>query len=793
MGTTDVDDIYELSPLQQGMLLHTVHDGASDMYLGQHVYVVEGRLDADALVRAWRRVFAAHPALRTSFHWEGLDKPLQVVHRDVTPPAHREDWSDLGEELQRERLEKLLADDRGAGFDLTAAPLQRLYLIRLGDDRHALAWTHHHLLLDGWSVPVFMNEVMTHYRALTAGGPPPPPAPPFREYIAWLQRQDTDAARAFWTETLGGVVPRRPAALRPADPRGATGDPERHSVGIAGGLEEALRAAAARHRVTLGTVLQAAWAVVLSRLTGSADVVFGSVSSGRPAELPDVDRMIGMFITTLPVPVAVPAAGATGPWLRDLQARYAAIRRYESSPLSDIKRWSGVPGQQLYDSLVVIGNYSFAVEGDGGGAGGLAVRSQTTFDKVSVPLSVIVTPAPVSELQLLLHPGRFDPGFAEDVLDRLLTVLDALTRADDVGQVVAAAGPLVEPAPVDAAGRAAPPVPGAPVQGPETPEEEAIAAVYRELLELDEVDVTTSFFDLGGDSFGAVRAVGRIEGATVTMLALNPTVRGLAAALAAAGPGVDDDLDAEIAELERQLAENAERIERARRGEAVEEPAATDAPDAPDGPDDLQRGPAEYDEGVREEERADSGHGVLEFERTQEILLRHLPPAPAVVADIGGGPGRFALWLAGLGYRVEHRDIVAAHVEHVRGAAAEVGADVDTAVGDARDLDLDDESVDAVLLLGPLHHLPSAADRLQVLREARRVVRPGGAVFAAAVSRRGARLDGVLHAELGAAGLVVADLVSVEGAAVLQGARAPERVPELLGVGPHLIATGRRP
>lgn len=849
MGATDVDDIYELSPLQQGMLLHTVHDGASDMYLGQHVYVVEGRLDADVLVRAWRRVFAAHPALRTSFHWEGLDKPLQVVHRDVTPPAHHEDWSDLGEELQRDRLEKLLADDRGAGFDLTAAPLQRLYLVRLGDDRHALAWTHHHLLLDGWSVPVFMNEVMTHYRALTAGGPPPPPAPPFRDYIAWLQRQDTDAARAFWTGTLGGVVPRRPAALRPADPRRSTGEPERHTVGIGGGLEEALRAAAARHRVTLGTVLQAAWAVVLSRLTGSPEVVFGSVSSGRPPELPDVDRMIGMFITTLPVPVAVPDAGATGPWLRDLQARYAAIRRYESSPLSDIKRWSGVPGQQLYDSLVVIGNYSFAVEG--GGTGGLSVRSQTTFDKVSVPLSVIVTPAPVSELQLLLHPGRFDPGFAEDVLDRLLTVLDAFTRTDDVAEVVTAAGALVEAVPVDAAGRAAPPVPGAPVQGPETPEEEAIAAVYRELLELDEVDVTTSFFDLGGDSFGAVRAVGRIEGATVTMLALNPTVRGLAGALAAAGPGVDEDLDAEIAELERQLAENAERIERARRGEPVEEPAAADPSGAPD---DLQRGLTEYYEGVRdeEEERADSGHGVLEFERTQEILLRHLPPAPAVVADIGGGLGRFALWLAGLGYRVEHRDIVAAHVEHVRRAAAEAGADVGTAVGDARELDLADGTVDAVLLLGPLYHLPAEDDRLRVLREAHRVLRPGGVVFGAAVSRWAARLDGVLRerlyergpeimdlidsvertgvlpplakggytaythtpdelrAELGAAGLAVADLVSVEGAAfllddlgermadpraraaVLQGARAHERVPELLGIGPHLIVTGLR-
>ncbi|MET7880774.1 condensation domain-containing protein [Micromonospora profundi] len=826
MSTSNVDDIYELSPLQQGMLLHTVHDGATDMYLGQHVYIVEGSLDVDAMVRAWRKVFESHPALRTSFHWDGNDKPLQVVHRDVTPPAHQDDWSALSDDEQQERLDAMMAEDRATGFDVAVAPLQRLHLIRLGADRHALAWTHHHLLLDGWSVPIFMNEVMAHYQSLTGGGPLPPPAPPFRDYIAWLQRQDMDAARTFWKEVMDGVTPAALAGMRPPDPRQGTGGVDRHVVSLPPALEEGLRDAASRHRVTVNTVLHAAWAVVLGRYSGRSDIVFGCVSSGRPAELPGVDRMIGMFVNTLPVRLSVPRDGDLGPWLHELQARYADIRRYEFSPLSDIKKWAGAPGQQLFDSLFVLDNHSFGVQAEGSPDRQLTVRSQTTYDKVSVPMALIVTPAPVSEVQLLLHENRAEPGFADGILDCLFTTLKAIVGADRVEQVVAAAGPMLTPseAPdspslVDA--RSGPVVP------PATPEEEAVAAVYRDILELTEVDVTTSFFDLGGDSFGAVRAVGRIEGASVTLLALNPSVRALAAALSAGGlTSEEDELDAEIAELERQLAET----------------------------DDLANELTAFYTTSEEDEReaAASGHGRLEFERTQEILLRHLPPAPAVIADIGGGTGRYALWLAEFGYRVVHRDIVPLYVEQLR-AAIRPDTDVETAVGDARSLDLADESVAAVLLLGPLYHLPRLADRVQVLREARRIVAPGGAVFASAISRWAARMDGVLReriyergpemlahidqveetgvlpplarggytaythrpdeleSEFSSAGLDMTDLVSVEGTAflltdltermddprgheaILASARAHERVPELLGIGPHLVATGRRP
>ena len=263
-----------------------------------------------------------------------------------------------------------------------------------------------------------------------------------------------------------------------------------------------------------------------------------------------------------------------------------------------------------------------------------------------------------------------------------------------------------------------------------------------------------------------------------------------------------------------------------------------------------------YGRGEEADRLVTSNAGQLEFERTQEIVLRRLPPPPAVIADIGGGPGRYALWLAGLGYRVVHRDVVPLHVEQVLTAAVtdpDAGSAIESAVGDARALDLADSSVDAVLLLGPLYHLTRKADRIQALREARRVVRPGGPVFGAAISRWAARYDGVLRLrlyeqvpamleamgplertgvipplepgwftaythrpgqlrdEFGLGGLVATDVVSVECGAyllpdlqermadpaarqvIMDSARAVERVPELMGLGSHLLATGMRP
>src|SRR5262245_24164441 len=184
-----------------------MHDGAADMYLSEHTYIVDGPLDVDALVGSWQAVIDAQSVLRTSFHWKGLDKPLQVVHRDVALPVQRHDWSDLDEQGQQERLAKLQAEERAAGFDIESAPLLRLHVIRLSQRRHKVIWTYHHVLMDGWSVPNFLDELMSRYRSATIGTPPPPAVPAYRDYIAWLQRQDLREARDFWTTTLAEVRP----------------------------------------------------------------------------------------------------------------------------------------------------------------------------------------------------------------------------------------------------------------------------------------------------------------------------------------------------------------------------------------------------------------------------------------------------------------------------------------------------------------------------------------------------------------------------------------------------------
>ncbi|MEV6997432.1 alpha/beta fold hydrolase [Streptomyces sp. NPDC093982] len=526
MGTKNIEDVYELSPLQQGMLLHSLHDGAADMYLSQHTYTVDGPFDLDILVLAWQQMVAAHPALRTSFHWDGdLDKPLQVVHREVELPVHRHDWTDRDEERQDKELERLRAEDRAVGFTPAAAPLQRLHLIRRGPQRHTLIWTYHHLLLDGWSVPVFMNEVMAHYRSLALGTPAPPPAPPYRSYIAWLQRQDLQEARDFWVRTLADVRPSPLLELAPADPERGTGEVERRTVELPPQVSRGLRDTAARHQVTLSTVVQACWSIILQRLTGQTEITFGCVSSGRPPELPQVDRIVGSFANTLPLSVTVPEHGALGPWLRELQGRYAQMRRYEYTPLGDIRKWSGATGRALFESLLVLENYSLAVDSESGQE--LSFRTHELFDKIDIPLTLTLAPEPVNKLELLIHRERFAPGFLDDVLAGLFRVLDAVVTAEEIAPVVQAAGPRPTAAPGD---RSAPVTRREPVPA-SGPLEESIAAVFEDVLGIAGVDALASFFDLGGNSFDAVRAVNRIEGSGLGMLAAHPSVRALARAL----------------------------------------------------------------------------------------------------------------------------------------------------------------------------------------------------------------------------------------------------------------------
>ncbi|HWN44928.1 MAG TPA: condensation domain-containing protein, partial [Thermoanaerobaculia bacterium] len=259
-----VENIYRLSPMQEGMLFHSLSDQESGQYVEQAACTVVGDLDSAALRQAWEGVLSRHSVLRAGFHWEEVDRPVQVVYRQVELPWREEDWRGLPEEAQRARFDALLAGDRRLGFDLDRPPLMRVTLVRLGDRAWRFLWSHHHLLLDGWSLGRVLQEVFAGYGR--NGKAALPPVRPYVDYIAWLEKQDLAEAEAFWRRTLEGFTTPTPLPLASSTTvlRGAPSYEDRLLV-IPLAVSRSLEEAARRAGVTLGSFVQAAWALLLAR------------------------------------------------------------------------------------------------------------------------------------------------------------------------------------------------------------------------------------------------------------------------------------------------------------------------------------------------------------------------------------------------------------------------------------------------------------------------------------------------------------------------------------------------
>ncbi len=291
----DIEDVYELSPLQQGILFHCLAEQDPELYVIRISCRLVGSCDGSALARAWQHVAERHPILRTSFHWEGLQKPVQLVHRKLPMPVDQEDWRAGSAADNEERLAQRLETERRRGMPIHDFPLTRVSLVRLADDRVQLLWAFHHILLEGWSAALVLQEVMAAYEAISRGATPVcTPRRPYRDFIEWLQARDPARAEAYWREALRGLA--GPTRVLPALSGGDGGRASlRESQGMTLTREAtaALRALAREARVTLNTVAQGAWAILLSHYTGEEDVTFGSVVSGRQVELPGVESVVG--------------------------------------------------------------------------------------------------------------------------------------------------------------------------------------------------------------------------------------------------------------------------------------------------------------------------------------------------------------------------------------------------------------------------------------------------------------------------------------------------------------------
>jgi amino acid adenylation domain-containing protein len=345
-----IEDVYPLAPAQEGMLFHSLEAPGSGLYVNQLRVDVEG-LDPERLARAWRAMVERHPALRTGFLWRaGMGRPLQLVFEEAEPPVERLDWRGL-KDLER-RLDEYAREELARGFDWLRPPLARLGLIRTGGDRHHLVWTRHHILLDGWSDSRLIGEWLQHY----AGETLPPPGPGYGHYLRWLERQDAGAAEAFWKSELAGQEGPTLLAEAAARQAGRDGYAKIHTR-LDAAETAALRRFAQDQRVTLNTLVQAAWALLLLRHAGRERAVFGATVAGRPPNLPGAGEMLGLFLNTIPVPVFKAPGRPVGDYLRDLQETNLRLREYEHAALADIQRWAGSPGRPLFDSIVVFENY----------------------------------------------------------------------------------------------------------------------------------------------------------------------------------------------------------------------------------------------------------------------------------------------------------------------------------------------------------------------------------------------------------------------------------------------------
>ncbi len=433
MQLQGVADFYPLSPLQEGLLFHTLSDAGSGAYFNQTLVSFEGDLDVSAFRSAWQGAIARHPILRTFFVWEGVERAVQVVKEKATMPFDVLDWRELAPEERSARVDALRAADLERGFDLSSAPLMRAVLIQVDDQRHDFLWSFHHILMDGWSMFHVLREIFDSYDAANRGATATFDASrPYRDYIAWLHRQSLPKAEVFWRKTLAGFTAPTPL------PAELAGDEERpdFDVAIADVSAEttaALQQLTSTHRLTLNTILLGSWALLLARYSGEDDVVFGTVVSGRPPELDGVHSMVGLFINTLPVRARMRTDLPLAAWLQDLQSQQAEAREYEYSPLVEIQGWSEAPrGSALFDSIFLFENYH--KEGSLEELSRtLEIRDIQWFERHNYPLAAVAIPGERMSLRLIHDTSRFSTETMERMLDHWRVLLEGMARDAGTG------------------------------------------------------------------------------------------------------------------------------------------------------------------------------------------------------------------------------------------------------------------------------------------------------------------------------------------------------------------------
>ncbi|WP_202369701.1 non-ribosomal peptide synthase/polyketide synthase [Pseudomonas sp. MWU318] len=424
-----LDGLYRLSPMQQGMLFLGLNSPESDLYVNQLSVPVQG-LEPLRLQAAWETVSRRHDILRTGFLWQDMAEPLQFVLADPQLPFSLLDWRE--QDHSAEALQGLADAERAKGFDLDQPPLQRLTLVQVSEHSYQLIWTYHHILIDGWSSSQLIGEVLSQY-----SGRPLAEAVPYRGYINWLQQQDANASEGFWRQHLSLLD--EPTYLADAVTRTGSGRGHQALYSRLGATRtEQLKAFAQSQQITLNTLVQGAWLVLLSRYSGQRCVAFGATVAGRPASLPASESILGLFINTLPVIKDVPAEQAVGAWLRELQDFNLEMREREYTPLTDVQRWGGRAGQSLFDSIIVFENHPIDQALREWRDDSLKFGEINNSGLTNFPMDLMVTLEDGLVIEYMFLREHFDLATVEGIRSNMEGLLTALVQ--DAGQALGRIG-----------------------------------------------------------------------------------------------------------------------------------------------------------------------------------------------------------------------------------------------------------------------------------------------------------------------------------------------------------------
>ncbi|MGE5399019.1 MAG: amino acid adenylation domain-containing protein, partial [Ignavibacteriales bacterium] len=420
----NIEDIYPLSPMQQGMLFHSLLAPDSGVYVEQISCNIIGYLDVDAFKAAWEKIVERHSVLRSAFVWEDVDQPLQVVFESVDVPFEILDWQNMPDFQKEEQFNDLLRSEVEKAFNLGEAPLLRFVLIKVDSDRYCFSWTQHHILFDGWSSQIIIKEVFEYYDSLIACSAYEfSVSRPFRDYISWIQQKDILKAEEYWKKKLSGLEgPTSFGNHKPTD-KNYKSHYTTDQVIIPTEDSALVYDFCRKHKLTLNTLIQGVWAFILNTYSHEDDIVFGTTVSGRPVDLPGIESTVGLFINTLPVRIRFDNEIGIIEWLRNLQLEQAEQRKYEYCSLTDIQGWSQIPRDMpLFESIMVFENYPITT----------ALKEQKKnfritdvqmHSRTNYPLTIVIGPGELISVEAAYNEELFSKSFIRTLLSHFRNLL----------------------------------------------------------------------------------------------------------------------------------------------------------------------------------------------------------------------------------------------------------------------------------------------------------------------------------------------------------------------------------